>query len=87
MLRSVLLGASSGAALAVLYAVYVRVPALGPLVFVATGALVGGAVGSFTNGRVHVRGPMKWVLIGLWVALVLAASVYVVAAIALSNFE
>lgn len=82
-----IIGSTTGAALAVLINVYIGVPFQRPIEFVVFGALVGLAIAHFLGDRVRLSGAPAVLAFVLWSVLVLWALVFIVAAIALSNFE
>lgn len=82
-----IVGSTTGAALAVLINVYVGAPFERPIAFVVAAALAGLAAAYFFGDRVRLSGAPAILALVAWAILVLSALVFVVAAIALSNFE
>ncbi len=80
-------GALGGAALGVLMTVFAGGLPGGPFVLPTMTAVLGVAAMKWVAGNLR---PPRWAVVAavvLWTIIVIAASVYVIAAIALSNFE
>lgn len=84
---STMLGSLGGAAVGVLMNVHAGVPPGGPLVAPTIGALAGGAALHWLPARTLASPIARIIGFGLLILLVGIAVVYVVAAVALSNFE
>lgn len=82
-----LVGATTGAALAVLVAVFLGAPFERPIAFVAAATVSGLVVAHPIGDRVKLSGVPALLALVVWLALIVLALVFVIAAIALSNFE
>lgn len=80
-------GATTGAALAVLISVATGSPFGHPALFAAATAAAGVAVARLVLSRFRIPRPLAVLGTVVWATLVSAAAVYTIAAIALSNFE
>lgn len=84
---SALFGATGLAAIAVLISVYLGAPTAHPIQFILAMGAAGGGLGALIGDRVRHHRTLSRVYLVVWAALILLAAVYVVAAIAISNFE